>query len=273
MNIFRRISRLIGKLIYNLFFKAPCENEQPKISILIPFSSEDKIRKRSFKWLLKYWKHELPDAEIIIGKSNSEIFCKSEALNNAFKESTGKVIVVMDSDAYISGKVIEHCADRILEEIDRGHRLWYVPYRHLYRLTKEASERILESDPKHPYRFPEHPADCFIENAGDVAMCTVMPREAIEILGCFDERFDKGWGGEDIALLRALDTLYAKHKTTKNSILHIWHPFYGANYKTRTWAKQEVAGGNTQLANKYNRATGRPSDMRHLINEGCRKDC
>lgn len=278
MNIFRELSKLISRFILRIFFNDH-HKEQPKISLLIPFSSEDKARKRAFKWLLEYWKHELPDAEIIIGKSRSEVFCKAEALNHAFNKSTGKVIVVLDSDAYMSGEILNHCADRILEEMGRGHRLWYVPYRYLYRLTKEASELILHSDPKHPFRFPWHPADCYIENTGDVskyghrygAMCTVMPREAIETLGCFDERFDKGWGGEDIALLRALDTLYGKHKTTNNSILHIWHPFYGENHKTRKWAKQEIAGGNTHLANKYNKATGRPSEMRQLVDDGCEK--
>lgn len=274
MNIFTKLL----KLIFSIFFKGRCK-PQPKVSLLIPFSSDDPIRKASFKWLLKYWKHELPDAEIIVGKSNTKVFCKAQALNNAYNKSTGKIIVVLDSDAYLSGSVVTHCANRIIEEINRGHRIWYVPYRHLYRLTKAASKLILDSDPKNPYRFPSHPSDGCIENAGEVskyghrygAMCTIMPREAIEIIGGFDERFDKGWGGEDIALLRALDTLYAKHKTTNNEILHIWHPFYGEDHKTRKWAKQEVAGGNSTLANKYHRATGKPSVMRELVDEGKKK--
>lgn len=269
MKLYSIIVRFITDFLFNLF----C-HEQPKISLLIPFSSDDKVRQKSFKWLLKYWKHELPNAEIIVGKSNSDVFCKGEALNNAFKKSTGKVVVVMDSDAYISGKVIDRCADRILEEIERGYPLWYVPYRHLYRLTKEASKLVLSSDPKHPYRFPNHPPDFYIENVGDAnkyghrygAMCTIIPREAIEKLGGFDERF-KGWGGEDIALLRALDTLYGKHKTTKNSIFHIWHPVFGDTHKTRTWAKQENPGNNNALANRYNKATGNPSEMRRLVDE------
>ncbi len=277
MKFLFRLLQLI--LTFFGFVKQPAIT-RPKISLLIPFSSTDKARKASFKWLLEYWKHELPDAEIIVGKSKSKVFCKASALNDAFEKSTGKVIVVLDSDAYMDGAVLNRCADRIIEELNRGHRIWYVPYRHLYRLTKKASKLILDSDPANPYKFPSHPTDDDIENTGDSskyghrygAMCTIMPREAIETLGCFDERFDKGWGGEDISLLRALDTLYGKHKTTNNYILHIWHPFYGADYKTRKWAKQEIAGGNTNLANKYNRASGRPSAMRELVDEGCKKE-
>jgi len=269
MNILKQILRFF-KCLFNL------NDEQPKISLLIPFSSTDETRERSFKWLLKYWRHELPDAEIIIGRSDSHVFCKAEALNDAFRKSTGKIIVIMDSDAYISGTVIKRCVDRIIEERERGHRLWYVPYRRLYRLTKEATKLVLHSDPRHPYRFPEHPLAHQYENSGDVskyghrygAMCTIVPREAIELLGGFDERFNKGWGGEDIALLKALDTLYAKHKTTKNSIFHLWHPYYGNSYKTRTWAKQDIPSGNMHLANRYHHANDNPSEMRKLIDEG-----
>ena len=277
MNPLKRIY-LFFRFLISLTVKAqPKVDKRPNVSILIPFSSKDKIRKKSFKWLLKYWKHELPDAEIIVGKSNSDVFCKGEALNNAFRKSSGKVIVIMDSDAYISGSVINHCANRIIEEMKRGHRLWYVPYRRLYRLTKDASELVLDSNPNNPFRFPEHPLAHQYENSGDVskyghrygAMCTIIPREAIKHLGCFDERFNKGWGGEDIALLKALDTLYTKHKTTKNSIFHLWHPYYGDSYKTRKWAKQENPNGNMHLANRYHRANDNPSVMRKLVDEGC----
>lgn len=248
---------------------------RPKISLLIPFSTGDRWRKNSFEWLLKYWRHELPDAEIIIGKSRSRVFCKGEALNYAVKKSRGKVLVIMDADAYIPGKVIEYCADRILEE--QEHHLWYVPYRNLYRLTKGITERILASNPECPLRLPSPPPEEDVENNRHKskyghrygAMCMVFPREAYDILGCFDERF-KGWGGEDVALLRALDTLYGKHKTTSNDILHLWHPFIGANYKTRVWKGQKHGGINDRLASKYNKATRQPSKMRKLVDEGCR---
>lgn len=249
---------------------------QPKISILIPFSSKDPIRKNSFKWLLKYLEYKLPHAEVIIGKSKSKIFCKGEALNNAFDESTGKIIVILDADAYIDTRVIDKCADRILEEIEYGNRLWYVPYTHLYRLTKSATEIVLESDPRDPYRFTSPPPEWDVENHGHTskygnrygAMIMMFPREAMYSIGCFDERF-KGWGGEDVALVRALDTLYTKHKITRNDILHLWHPFIGENYKTRRWKGQESGSVNSELANKYHRASRHPFKMKELVEEGC----
>lgn len=247
--------------------------KRPKISLIIPFSSKNKMRRRVLKWLLDYWKHELPEAEIIIGRARGKVFCKGEALNDAVRKSTGKVLVIIDSDAYISGKVIEHCADKILE--DPCDRLWFVPYRFLYRLTKKVTNRILRSNPKDPLRIHCHPPAEFIENNGHRskyghrygAMCMIFPREAYDTLGCFDERFT-GWGGEDVSLLRALDTLYGRHKTVRTCIFHLWHPFIGDDYKSRKWDNQKHANVNGDLAYKYHRATRKPSEMRKLVDAG-----
>lgn len=251
----------------------------PKISLLIPFSSVSHIRERTFQWLLKYWRHELPCAEIIIGHSYTRIFCKGRALNNAAKKAKGKILVILDADTYFDGAVIDRCADRILEEIAAGNKLWYVPYRHLYRLKKGITEQILNSHPSHPLRVSSPPRAEDVDGSNKDksgyghrfgAMITIFPREALDTLGCFDERF-KGWGGEDIALLRALDTLYALHKTTDNDVLHLWHPFIGDDYTTRVWEGQESGGGNNKLASEYNKATRNPSQMRALVDAGCKK--
>lgn len=274
------IIKNIVRYIFRVVFPAP-PKPQPKISLLIPFSPNGcPYRKATLRWLLKYWSHELPDAEIVLGRSHSRVFCKGEALNNAARKATGKILVIIDADAYISGHILNRCADRILEEISYGHRLWYVPYRHLFRLTKKASQHILDSPPYCPLKLHCPPPLCDVESNGHKskyghrygAMCMMFPREALEVLGCFDERF-KGWGGEDVALLRALDTLYAKHKTTKNCIYHLWHPFIGEDYTTRKWKGQKHGGVNNDLANAYNRATRNPERMRRLVDAGCRASC
>lgn len=269
MNYLIYLKKLKAFLVRLLCYK---HDHKPKISLLIPFSSKDPIRKKHFKWLLKYWKHELPDAEIIIGHSKSEIFCKGEALNDAVRKSTGKVLVVLDADAYISGKVIERCANRIFEDIN--NHLWYVPYRRLYRLNKYITEKIINSNPRHPYRLPLPINPDYIENKGHSekygnrygAMLIILPREAYNTIGRFDERF-KGWGGEDIALLRTLDTLYGKHKTVNTDIFHLWHPMLGDTLVSRRWEGQDKGSINAKLTRKYYNATRNPSEMKKLISE------
>lgn len=245
-----------------------CVEERPKISILIPFKGGAPDRERSFKWVLAYLRHFLPDAEIVIGRSNSKPFSKTQALNHAARRAHGKVLVILDADAYFDTKVIERCADRILE--DPNDRLWFVPYRHLYRLTKEITKVILQSDPTDPYILPDPLPPEYIDGSMQDnkyghrygAMIMIFPREALDVLGCFDERF-KGWGGEDIALLRALDTLYGKHKTVKGNIYHLWHAH------SKVWDGQK-GHKNSELAMKYHRASRQPSKMRELVDEACK---
>lgn len=248
----------------------------PKISLLIPFNGTDEQRKRVFKWLRKYWKYELPEAEVVIGKSSISPFCKTNALNNAVSKSKGKILVMIDADAYISGAVITKCADRILEDLD--NHLWYVPYRKLYRLTKGATEAVISSRPSSPLRLSFPLNKEFID--GDQAksayghrygaMIMIFPREAYEILGCFDERF-RGWGAEDVCLLRALDTLWGKHKTSKNAVYHLWHPIIGSTHTTRQWEGQQEFNPNNKLAMLYHKATNHPTMMRNLVDEGCKQ--
>lgn len=246
---------------------------RPDISILIPFRSDNGPREASFKWLIKYWKSELPDAEIVIGHSNNRPFSKTEALNDAVERSHGRVLVMIDADAYLDSRVVVRCAQRILEDEDH---LWFVPYRRLYRLNEFATWEILQSDPEFPLRESDPPPPEDIDGSGHGssyghrygALCLIIPREAYDTLGCFDESFS-GWGGEDVCMLRALDTLYGKHKTTNNAIFHLWHPTIGHDYRSRAWHGQKNLHPNDKLAMQYHRATRHPAAMRLLVDRGC----
>lgn len=250
---------------------------RPKISLLIPFTTKDDYRKTTFRWLLDYWKEEMPDAEIVIGHSKSNPFCKTEALNHAAKRANGKVLVVLDADAYIEGQILEDVADIILEELEQGNQTWFIPYRHLYRLNEDTTAAILDSDPTDPIRLPDPPPDSYLDNEPNAAkygrsyaaLAYVIPREALDAIGCFDERFNRGWGGEDVSTLRALDTLWGKHKTTDNGIFHLWHPKIGDTFKTRAWVGQEEDEPNRQLAILYKIASQNPSVMQELVDLAC----
>lgn len=267
-----KVKSFIGKIFF-----CRKRHHRPKISLLIPFSTNSEIRKKTFKWLLKYWAHELPGAEIVVGHSDSKIFCKGQALNDAARRATGRVLVILDADAYMYGSVIDRCADRILEELKHGNHLWYIPYRHLYRLRKYISRSIVKSDPKDPLRIPSPPPIEYIQGKKHEnmyahrygAMVMIFPREALDTLGCFDERF-VGWGGEDVCLLRALDLLWGKHKTTKNDILHLWHPHIGTDYTSKRWEGQGSPNANNILSKQYHQAMRHPSLMRKLVDAGCR---
>ena len=254
------------------------------ISILIPFRCLDKDnpRMKNVEWLQRYWKAQLPSAEVIIG-ADPEVdkpFSKSVACNNAAAQATGDVLVFIDADGYISADSIVYCAEEIREARKRNKKLWFVPYRYFYRLTEEASKLLLSSDPSHPYVY-DFPLDAkyLLNDSGTRighwygAMIQIVPSEAFDLVGGWDIRF-RGWGGEDHAAMRALDTLYNLHKTLPGAVMHIWHPMLGPQgvsdwiAKDRRWEGQ--TGTNNTLSYRYYHAMRSPKIMRKLVDE-CKK--
>ena len=97
------------------------------------------------------------------------------------------------------------------------------------------------------------------------ALIQIMPREAFELVGGMDERF-RGWGGEDVSFMRALDTLYGKHRTFNGPVYHLWHPTIPGLWKgTRQWEGQDGPEMNDWLAYRYDQAVGDPERMRKVL--------
>ena len=208
-------------------------------------------------------------------------FSKSVAVNDAASKATGDVFVIVDADGFLSAESVLHCAKEIRSARKNQKKLWFIPYRQFYRLTEEASKYLLESDPARPYQFSTPLSSIYILNDTDPkvghwygAMIQIMPREAFETVGGWDERF-RGWGGEDHAAMRAMDTLYCLHKTLPGQVLHVWHPQIGpqgqaalVNWKNRMWEGQSETGVNNKLSHRYYAAQNRPEMMRKLVDEG-----
>lgn len=258
------------------------------ISILVPFHCSDKEsqRTKNWLWLKKYWRYHLPGAQIVMGNDPDKPFSKSVAVNDAAALATGDVFVIADADAYISIDAVLYCVEKIREARRKGQRQWFIPYRQFYRLTQEASQRVLNSPSSNPYVFPDPPCSEDVQNTHGSgprfghwygAMIQIMPREAFEEVGGWDERF-RGWGGEDHAAMRAMDTLYWKHKTLPGPVFHIWHPMLSPgksgvwiDWKHRIWEGQEESGVNDELSHKYYGANGDRTRMRKLVDEGLKR--
>lgn len=281
------VSGAIAYLVWALWVRSRRRRRpKPLISLLVPRRHDFGRRDRTWRWLERYWKCRLgADCEIIVGHDWAlhRPFSKAVAVNDAARRAKGDVFVILDSDAYLPAKVIRHCAARLRHARKHGTRMWFVPYHHIFRLTEEATERVLDSDPCDPLRFPSPPCSEDVQdNTGSGhghrygAMITIMPREAFELVGGMDERF-RGWGGEDVSFLRALNTLWAPYKKTPNQVLHLWHEKFhvGAHsdraseaWRTRIWQGQDKARNNDWLSSKYGQATNRPTEMRALVDCG-----
>lgn len=243
-----------------------------KISLLVPFRTDNAERQRNWTWLLAYWRAALPEAEIVVGTDNSVPFCKTAAVNRAFARSTGDVIVILDADCYISADTIRECARRIRIARALHHTLWYMPYKRFYRLTEDASMRLLSTPPDAPMIFGDPPPPADLDPSGGVsyghwygALIQMMPREAFESVGDMDERF-QGWGGEDVSFMFALDTLFGRHRIYNGPVYHVHHPtIKGRWLRTRQWAGQDKPETNDWLSTKYEDAFNDRMRMRKLI--------
>lgn len=283
------ISILLGvSLMFGLLETFRRSRKGHGISILVPFHCPDKHNQRAknWRWLKKYWAANLPGAEIIIGEDKTAIelglpFSKSTAVNNAASRASGDIFVIVDADGFIAVDAVLEAAKKIRHARKKGHRLWFVPYRWFLRLTEECSRMLLESDPANPYEFSTPPPSCCIQSTEGSqhghwygAGIQIMPSEAFWEVGGWDERF-RGWGGEDHAAMRAMDTLYWRHKTLPVQFLHVWHPMISphgvsdklVDWRERMWSGQEGAGANDKLSGRYYGAHGDQKRMRKLVNE------
>lgn len=266
-----------------------------RISLLVPFQSSDPGRQVVWNWLRTYWAVHLPDAEIVVGRDRrsqkrwwrkARPFSKTAAVNHAFRHSHGDIIVILDADAYLDAEVIRHCATRLHCATEAGARTWFVPYWHLFRLTELASAEVLATPPEGPFELTDPPAASDVEGMDGSghgqrfgALVTVLPRAAFEALGGMDPRF-RGWGGEDVAFLRALDTLWGRHLNMASSVFHLWHPRIdvggwrdqqGSPWRVRMWSDQDRPRANDELTTRYGAATGDPMRMAALVAEGHRR--
>jgi glycosyltransferase involved in cell wall biosynthesis len=269
------LSVFVSHWVCRMHFPRRKPKPQPELlSIIVPFKSDGAERARAWGWLSVYYTERLTIPFEIIMQYNGEVpFCKTAAVNDAFERCTGDVIVIMDADCYIDVDVLESCASKIRAARKRGERLWFVPYRRFYRLTKDATNQILNLPPHYyalgdpPQRDRYDPLTVGSVSAGHWygALIQVMPREAFVEVGGMDPRF-KGWGGEDISFMHAVDTLYSQHRTSNNPVYHFWHTTIKGTWKaTRQWEGQAGPEQNDWLSTRYEEARGDYEMMSELV--------
>jgi glycosyltransferase involved in cell wall biosynthesis len=273
------------------------------ISVLVPLHFTDPEwrtgrRAKTWRWLEQYWR-SIPGLELVIGDDEGAerehiTFSKSVAVNDAVEKSRGDILAIMDADGFLPIEAIIRCAKEIRLARERGYKLWMMPYRQLFRLTEEASDRMLESNPADPLQIELPPPDGDFINkemfrwredpkfaATPVwkighwygAMAQIMPREAFYEVGGWDPRF-RGWGGEDHAAMVAMDTLYGPHKTLPGAVMHLWHPIINPENidpnnkeKRRMWIDQKFPSSNDVLSGRYFWSKNNVARMRRLVSE------
>jgi hypothetical protein len=220
-----------------------------KLSALFPYKPD--FGERDYIWSIvrKRYEQLFPQIEICIGSDDSQLFCRSHAVNEAAKKATGDVFIIVDMDVVFNVETINRITMLVNEHP------WIIPYTKGVRLTEKASKILLEQGFPEVIQHQDSDVELTITWLGP--LMNVMTRRCFEAIGGMDEHFI-GWGHEDGAMVAALDTICGKHYRMEGVVYHLWHH--------RAVTNQENLALNYGYLLRYKEASGDVEKMKKLIN-------
>ncbi|RPF50699.1 galactosyltransferase-related protein [Aquisalibacillus elongatus] len=211
------------------------------VSIILPISLTDEVRKRAFNWVRQYYEHIFPDVDICIGINNERPFSKAKVINEAVRESKGEILVIADADIFYDPTLLTESIKQL------EHHAWVIPFNRVLNISKRSTDRLLSEEPTWPIPIEiETKQRKFGHQArGGV---NIVPREHFEMVEGFDERFI-GWGGEDDAFAMSLNQVCGSVKRLNGTLYHFWHSRNNAGYykNNREILKHYFAGKESIL--------------------------
>lgn len=214
--------------------------------VLIPFRGGCKHRVRALGWVLTQFATKHPDWEIeVCDIPANDPWSKGKALAQATLPRRHDRLVISDADVWCDG------LGEVVEKLDEHE--WAVPHKGVFRLSEEATQRVLEG--------AEMPSDDLEERAypGTVGGgITALHTETFRRVP-MDPRFE-GWGQEDDAWGLALYQLAEHPWRGKAPLYHLWHP------PQERLSRRIGSVESKALLRRYGRART-PEDMQALIDE------
>ncbi|MCT8137614.1 glycosyltransferase [Anaerobacillus sp. CMMVII] len=241
------------------------------ISFLIPYKPDHGIRDINFNWIKTFYQNIYPEAEICVGISNDDLFNRSQAINNAAKQATRDIFVLVDADIFCDPNVIKES----IEHIEIGNAPWVIPYKYIKRISEENSRVLVKETPTWPLEITDFElVDTKDYDFDWVGGINVISRRSFLEVGGFDERF-LGWGGEDQAFSCAVSTICGPYKRLEHTVNHLWHPVVGYEnnpnrqnnldlgeiYSQAKFDKEKMNNVIRDVKNKYLNETIEPRDQ------------
>lgn len=178
-------------------------------SVAIPYRRRDTWTHTLYEHVVGWWARSFPDWPLTIGDGGHP-FSRAHARNEAWRNSTGDVLVFCDADtipldAADVARAVEIAAD--------GG--WTLPARY-WETSRQWTNRTLAG-----VMVPPRRAQCRRVIDNSPGGLTVVGRAALDRVGGWDEAFT-GWGWEDTALRASLDALWGQHVQV-GEVAHLWH--------------------------------------------------
>lgn len=222
------------------------------VSVLVPYRGGCTSRAMAWAYVRARYREHHPDWELAVADSAGE-WSKGAALALAANDANGEVLVVADADVFVDVATLRHAV-----ELAAHGQAWVVPHRTVRRLGRRATDEVLAG------AKPHRGMPCRRTHIGVLGGGLVVLRRAVwDAVGGVDARFI-GWGGEDVALARTLETFFGPCRRLDADLWHLWHPPQPSQTPHRRTSRNEI---NNQLAGRYREAQGDAERMRILITE------
>lgn len=236
------------------------------ISLLVPFRANGPrdTRIKSWDWIRRRWEHLLPEAELCIGTDDGgDPFSKSVAVNDAYRKSTGDMLVIVDADSWV-----ERAA--VIQGIEIAYRREHlvVPWWQAWRLHQNHSRVVMAADPAGPNPVTREMREACRDEGpspASAAMVLCIQRTAFERVGGFDPRF-RGWGSEDVSFGLATWTLLGRNEYSLGESFALYHPKPENKDGMRVW-KKDAGLLNMPLYERYRAAQANVNAMSALCAE------
>ena len=230
------------------------------LSVILPYRYKDARRQTIFNWILKRYEILFPEAQLIICDSDEDKkFSRSQSRNYGVDSVDTDYILIADADTMPFRPFVEQGLLMLKEGAP-----WVLPYgqRGYYNLRKPYSDYVLSQDPAifiTPEKFE------WVHQLESWAGQILMHKESFYSVNGYDERF-QGWGYEDNAFQRALDTLVGPlERVEAGWTAHIWHE----EPRSERWEHPDFKL-NEKRMHHYVEATGNYDKMIEVV-EGNRE--
>lgn len=190
------------------------------VKIIIPWRSGCPHREAALSTVKAWWTINYPQWPVIIGEWPASLgpWRKGCAVRRAMETSAPTdLVVVSDADLLVPG------IGEAVQALETGRHDWTVPFRHVHRLTPEATALLLDGRLQLPtdHRGITRIAHSYVGSPG--GGCVALTSEALSAYP-IDPRF-AGYGQEDHSWARLLYMMLgAPHHAFQAALWHLWHP-------------------------------------------------
>lgn len=211
------------------------------VDVVIPYRAGCPHRARALRWVFEHQPYP-----VLIGLAAGSEWVKADAVNPQIRASSADIIVVSDADVWTPG------LKDAVEAVEAGAP-WAIPHGGVFRLTENATSRILAGEePREDLELAER------AYRGVAGGGIVVARRETLLEVPLDPRFT-GWGQEDIAWGNALTTIAGDPWRGKAPLYHLWHP--PARRMTRRYGNEH----GRDLGRRYAKALRDPAAMTRLL--------